>query len=206
MVNPSPRTPVVGRLRFAHQLQGVPESLDSWRVTTDDSTVANSLHRVLGGTAPRPWPGPSQDTLEVLTAASELNVIITSSMSFQTRFFRKNTDPDYTSTGDELILPDSSRVPDPDRELSLLQRRRRARDTGERPVTSLYCQLAAAPDLGTLLFRSTSWDLAERLRRADIPQRLEAAGRDVPATLRISKTPTGRATLSQATAHLLLND
>lgn len=206
MATPSPRTPVVGRLRFAHQLQGVPQSLDTWRVTTDDPTVADAIHRVLGGSAPRCWPGSSKDTVEVVTATAELNVIFSSAKSFETRFVRSNSDPNYVSTGDAFILPDGSRVPDPDRELSLLERRRRARDTGERPVTSLYCQLAAAPDLGTLLFRSTSWDLAERLRRADITRRLEAAGRDVPATLRISKTPTGRATLSHATAHLLLND
>lgn len=206
MANPTRHAPVVGRLRLARHIDGIPAALDAWRITTHDSAVADAAHRLLGGSAPQAWPSRSKDSIEVLTAATDLSIVVPSGEAYQTRYIRRNAEPLYMSTGRSVILPDGTRIPDPDRDLNPAERRRRARTTGEQLVTTLYFHLADAPDLGAFLFRSSSWDLAERFRRAGIRERLDAAGRNVPATLRLSHTPAGHAPLPNPTAQLLLAD
>lgn len=204
MTTPIRCQPIVGRLRLAQHVQGEPTALSTWRVTTDNSTVADALHQLLGGAAPRQWPSRAKDAIEVCTASADASIVIASADAFQSRYIRRD-DHTFESTGNNVILPDGSQIADPDRHLSHAERRRKARTTGESLITSLFFRLNDAPELGTFLFRSSSWDLAERFRRSGIREQLAAAADPVSATLRVSDTPAGNSPLRNATAQLLFN-
>lgn len=204
MTKPTRYSPVVGRLRLAQHVQGVPTALNAWRITTDNRVVAETVHQLFGGSAPREWPSKAKDAIEVCTPVTDASIVIPSVDAFQSRYTRRDGST-FVSTGDIVILADGSEVPDPDRDLSHAERRRKARTTGESLITSLFFSLKDAPELGTFLFRSSSWDLAERFRRSGVREQLAAAVGPVSATLRVSDTPAGNSPLRNATAQLLFN-
>lgn len=183
----SSHIPVAARLHLASYEQGLPRALHHWRVTCSDMHVAERLHGLLGGSAPAQFPSEGQDDIEVLTATSELHLLLDGSAAVQTRYIAVDG---AVSDGRSLTNQDGTSVPDPNRDLTISERHRLSRSDGSRCVTSVYARLADVPKLG-VLFRSTSWDLAERWQRAGHGTSLTDDERNVPAVLAIFRRPLG---------------
>ena len=62
---------------MGQQENGVPKSLDAFRVTTGDPLLAADIAETYGGT-PREWQTKTEETIEVLTDAKRLEIIICS--------------------------------------------------------------------------------------------------------------------------------
>ena len=200
---PPPFTPIAGRLRLATQIDGQPVALDAWRATTEDLATAERIQAVLGGTAPAEWPSTSRDRYEVMTAATELDILLDGDAAIQQRFIRRE-EPGWMSNGASIILPDGERIPDPNKHLTFAERRGLARADGTQCVTTVYLRLAAAPELA-LIFRSASWDLAWRWREAGLLTALAGASRDVPVpgTLTLAQKRIGAgASIASARLHI----
>lgn len=195
----SSRIPVAARLRLASYEQSLPRALHHWRVTCSNMHVAERLHGLLGGSAPAHFPSEGQDGIEVLTATSQLRLLLDGSAAVQTRYIAVDG---AVSDGRSLTSQDGTSVPDPNRDLSFCERHRLSRSDGSRYVTSVYARLADAPELD-VLFRSTSWDLAERWQRAGHATSLTDHPPHVPAVLAISRRTLGeRWTVAAADLHL----
>jgi len=190
-----------GRFRFAHIDHGLPTTTDTWRLTTADAVVADTIHRRFGGVVPREYPTGGPDSIEVLTAAAGLDITITGRNAYRRRYIDLD-DPAYLSDGEVLFLSDGTTTPDPEAHLGATERRRAATGTRRRLHTSLAFRLDDLTHLGDFVFSSISWDLAERFYRTGIHQRL-ATGRPVTASLVLTRNPSGaRVALPNATAHL----
>ncbi|MDF2994015.1 MAG: hypothetical protein K0S37_4529, partial [Microbacterium sp.] len=140
------------------------------------------------------------------TRASDLHILL-DAPAIQQRYIRRDQ-PGWTSNGQTLTLPGGRCIADPHSRLTLAERRGLAREDGTECVTTAHFRLSAAPDLGTFIFRSSSWGLASRWRAAGLLDALSDDAYDVPAVLSLHQAPTtpsaGRHPLSFATARLVI--
>ena len=67
---------IVGRVRSGAQIQGRPVALQEWRFTTGDPKVAQAVADKYGG-EPKPWETTTEESLEVMTTAGSLAVVLT---------------------------------------------------------------------------------------------------------------------------------
>ena len=177
---------VVGRFRSGYQLNGRPATLSEFRVTTGDPEVAQAIFDSLGGDAPQEWDAKGEDNLEVFTATSEVAIVIDGPKSLRQRLilWGRNGKPIYTTDGETK----DDGTPDPDRDLSLAERKQKAKDgVGPTPDVELYFRLADDPDLGVFKFQSGSWSLVSDLAHFDIEGELEGIGGPARATLKLEE-------------------
>lgn len=154
----------VGRFRSGRLVGKMPESLNSWRVTTGDPEVADKIAAIFGG-SPESWETEKEDNLEVLTDATAVEIIILSSdkIDASMKLFGNNGLIHHCD-GVEFLSPDDEkgeRCGCPD----LLQDRKDRAKSGRGPKPSIDVQfkLAEAPELGIFRFNSGSWELVKVL-------------------------------------------
>jgi len=179
---------VVGRFRSGHVVNGNPQSLEEFRVTTGDPAVAESIYDLLGGDAPQKWEAKGEDDIEIFTAAASVNIIIPDSDSLQQRLvlWGRSGKPIYTTDGETK----DDGTPDPDAHLTIAERKELARqEKGPAPDIQLFFRLADEPDLGIFKFQTGSWSLVTDLERDGVNDELADLRGEGPikATLKLER-------------------
>ncbi len=170
---------IVGRVRSGAQIQGRPVALQEWRFTTGDPEVAQAVADKYGGT-PEEWVTTTEETLEVMTTASSLPVVLTAIQSEFVLWGRGNT-PIRSCDGavqkddacSDCVCP------------SDVREHKEAARAGSacQPSVRATFRLADLPDLGLWRFNSASWQLAGEVNAAE--ESLAAAGGEAEGVLRL---------------------
>ena len=193
MFNTTPKfgaSDIVGRVRSGAQVQGRPVALQEWRFTTGDPDVAAAVAEKYGGT-PGKWDTTTEETLEVMSTAGSLPVVLTSIQSEFVLWGRGNT-PIRSCDGATQKDDACSACVCP----SDLKEHKEAARAGSacQPSVRVTFRLSDLPDLGLWRFNSASWQLAGAVNAAE--EALSAAGGEAEGLLRLElveyTTKTGR--------------
>ena len=181
---------IVGRVRAGAQINGRPGALQEWRFTTGDPEVAQAVADKYGGN-PQEWVTTTEESLEVMTTASSLPVILTAIQSEFVLWGRGST-PIRSCDGSvqKDNLKTSCVCPSDVRDH---KEQARAGSACQPSVRATF-RLADMPDLGLWRFNSASWQLAGEVNAAE--ESLAAAGGEAEGVLRLElveyTTKTGR--------------
>lgn len=155
---------IAGRFRSGRLVGKMPESLNTWRITTGDPSVADELAKLLGG-EPEEWDTDKEDNLEVLTTSASVAIIIESSdkIDASMKLFGSNGLVHHCD-GVTFLSPEEDKG-EPCHCPPLLQDRKdKARSNrGPKPSIDVVFRLEDAPDLGLFRFNSGSWELVKVL-------------------------------------------
>jgi len=155
---------VVGRFRSGRLVGKLPESLSAWRVTTGDPVVAEKIASLFGG-APEEWSTDKEDSTEILTDASSVEIIIASSRDIDAsmKLFGNNGLVHHCD-GVEFLSPDEDKGTPCGCPASFQDRKDKAKSgRGPKPSVDIKFKLADAPELGFFRFNSGSWELVKVL-------------------------------------------
>ncbi|MGW2950754.1 recombination directionality factor [Streptomyces eurythermus] len=159
---------IVGRFRSGRLVKAggkeIPESLNEWRVTTGDPTVADKIAELLGGEV-ESWETDKEDDLQVLTNAKTVQIIIEpDGVDASFKQFVPGIGLTHHCDGFTYLSPDEDRG-EPCRCPSLIAERKMKAQQGRGPKPSVDVEfrLADAPELGKFRFNSGSWKLVEAL-------------------------------------------
>ena len=170
---------IVGRVRSGAQIQGRPVALQEWRFTTGDPEVAQAVADKYGG-SPQEWVTTTEESLEVMSTAGSLPVILTAIQSEFVLWGRGSTpirSCDGSVQKDDLktscVCPSDVR-----------DHKEQARaGSACQPSVRATFRLADLPDLGLWRFNSASWQLAGEVNAAE--ESLAAAGGEAEGILRL---------------------
>jgi hypothetical protein len=167
-----PPADVVGRFRSGHQLSGRPAALEDWRITTGDPEVADKVYDLFGGHEPQDWETKGEDSIEVLTAVPEVEILIEDTSKLRQRMvlWSRAGKLVIDATGGSELIDATPALP-----------------RGPEPLIEITFTLAAAPALGPFSLQSKSWNLAADLARSGFAEQLTAFG--APAQARLSLVP-----------------
>ena len=182
---------IVGRVRSGAQVQGRPVALQEWRFTTGDPDVAAAVAEKYGGT-PAKWDTTTEETLEVMTTAGSLAVVLTQIQSEFVLWGRNASAPIRACDGASQKDDACSACVCPS---DVKDHKEAARaGTACQPSVRATFRLADLPDLGLWRFNSASWQLAGAVNAAE--EALSAAGGEAEGLLRLElveyTTKTGR--------------
>lgn len=158
---------VVGRLRSGYQVNGRPAALEAWRVTTGDPDVADAIVSMLDGEKPQEWETKGEDSLEVFTKTSSIEIILDGPSAIRSRMVLWGRSgairecDGVEQKGDDAGKPCECPPTFQDRKDAAKSGR------GCEPSISLYFRLAADPELGIFRFTSGSWSLAKEIGLAE---------------------------------------
>jgi hypothetical protein len=158
----------VGRFRSGRMVGNRPDSLATWRVTTGDPDVADTVARLMGGT-PAEWETSGEDFHEVLTDTDAAMVVIDgpSALSADMKLWGRSGLIHHCD-GIEFLSPEEDRGQPCGCPPLMEDRKAQAKSgRGPQPNTNLIFRLADAYDLGKFRFQSTSWKLAEVVHEID---------------------------------------
>ncbi|MEU5305993.1 hypothetical protein ACH4YO_19150 [Streptomyces noursei] len=174
----------VGRFRAGQQLSGRPVALESWRITTGDPEVGKAVADLYGGT-PQPWETSKEDSLEVLTGADSVKVIVDGpdAISFRMALYGMTGKPIHACDGVEFTDPEDPRHGQPCGCPTTVQERKAAAKAGHgpKPDQRLEFRLYDAPELGKFRLMTGSWDFMKSLE--SLWRELEAVGGPARCTL-----------------------
>ena len=164
---------VVGRFRSGFQTSsGEPVGLSEFRVTTGDPDVAAAVRELLGGDEPDRWDTKTEETFQVFTEASEVDVIFEPGSVKSTLTLWSNKGKKIIETDGEFLYDlETGKLTDTPwdgRDLDLNTIKTNARNgVGPGPSLQAYFRLAGAPDLGKFRFFSGAWTAVESFNRAE---------------------------------------
>ncbi len=170
---------IVGRVRSGAQINGRPVALQEWRFTTGDPEVAQAVADKYGG-SPSPWETTTEESLEVMTTAGSLAVVLTQIQSEFVLWGRGNT-PIRSCDGSVQKDDACSGCVCP----SDVRDHKEAARAGSacQPSVRATFRLADMPDLGLWRFNSASWQLAGEVNAAE--EALADAGGEAEGLLRL---------------------
>ncbi|MEU1200147.1 hypothetical protein ABZ446_28530 [Streptomyces sp. NPDC005813] len=184
---PSFADDVVGRFRSGRLVKmggkEVPESLNEWRVTTGDPSVAARIAELLGG-EPEEWETDKEDNLQVLTNAKTVAIVIEpDGVDASFKQFMPGSGLIHHCDGFAFLSPDEEKGTKCGCPSLIAERKLKATQMrGPKPSTDVTFRLADAMDAGIFRFNSGSWKLVEAL--APLFRALDEAGNstvdDVP--------------------------
>ncbi|MFF1487872.1 hypothetical protein ACIGZH_34775 [Streptomyces sp. NPDC058319] len=185
----------VGRFHSGRVVEGRPQALDTWRVTTGDAEVAARVAGLLGG-RPQPNEGGEGLTHEVLTKTETVRVLLEGPDAVASHMVLWGSKGIvHRCDGLEFVSPEEKKGQPCGCPPLLADRRLAAREgRGPSPSISLTFRIAAEPALGEFRFVSGSWQLAVQL--ADLADALERvdgpAVCDLTLELVVCTTKAGR--------------
>ncbi|MFE0701175.1 hypothetical protein [Streptomyces sp. NPDC058872] len=154
----------VGRFHSGRSVNGIPEALSAWKVSTGDPEVADAIAQLMGGT-PEETDSQSENFIEILTEAKRVKVVLAGAdaITSDMKLWNGNVLIHHCD-GVEFLSPDEDRgkacgCP------ALMEDRKAAAKTkrGPSPSISVLFRLAEDYDLGLFRFQTGSWKLAETL-------------------------------------------
>ena len=147
------------RARLGSLVNGRPMAHDSWRFTSGDPEVADSLAAEFGG-SPSEWETKTEEKLEVLSDAKVLDIILESVRSEYVLWGRSDQ-PIRSCNGRKQSDDKGSPCACAEQVDNLADWKAAARNgTACQPVVKASFRMAALPDLGLGKFQSSSWSLA----------------------------------------------
>ena len=167
---------IVGRVRSGAQINGRPVALQEWRFTTGDPDVAQAVADKYGG-SPSPWETTTEESLEVMTTAGSLAVVLTQIQSEFVLWGRGST-PIRSCDGSVQKDDACSGCVCP----SDVRDHKEAARAGSACQPSVRATFRLA-DLGLWRFNSASWQLAGEVNAAE--ESLAAAGGEAEGVLRL---------------------
>lgn len=158
---------VVGRFRAGHVINKRPQSLEEWRVTSDEKAVLDVIAKEFGGTV-QEWDN-EKTPYEVFTDAKSVEIIVEKIFSSMVLWGRngviRKCDGLTISYPEEQAgqpCPTCSTAPD------LATRKQMAQQgTGCQPDVTIRFRVVGHEDLGTFEFKSGSWNLARDISKAE---------------------------------------
>ncbi|GAB1326940.1 recombination directionality factor [Streptomyces sennicomposti] len=165
---PSFADDIVGRFRSGRLVKlgtkETPESLNEWRVTTGDPTVAAKIAELLGGEV-ESWETDREDNLEILTDAKTVQIIIEpDGVDASFKQFMPGAGLIHHCDGFAFLSPDEEKGQTCGCPSLIAERKLKAQQMrGPKPSVDVEFRLADAPDLGKFRFNSGSWKLVEAL-------------------------------------------
>ncbi|MET7939670.1 hypothetical protein [Streptomyces sp. NPDC005302] len=155
---------IVGRFRSGRQVNGIPEALSNWRVTTGDPEVAAGIVELLGGVSEE-WETDKEDNLQVLTDAPTVRIVIepdTLDASFKQ--FVPGVGMTHHCDGFAFLSPEEDKGKACKCPTLIAERKNEAsKGRGPKPSVDVTFRLTDAYDLGKFRFNSGSWKLVEVL-------------------------------------------
>jgi hypothetical protein len=158
----------VGRFRSGRLVKvggrDEPESLNEWRVTTGDPTVAAKVAELLGGTAEE-WDPEKEDRLQVLTDAKTVQIVIEpDGVDASFKQFMPGAGLIHHCDGFQYLSPDEEKGQACGCPSYIAERKDKAtKMRGPKPSIDIEFRLLDAPELGKFRFNSGSWKLVEAL-------------------------------------------
>jgi hypothetical protein len=154
-----------GRFHQGRLSDGRPQALDAWRVTTDDADVAARVAGLLGG-EPQPNGGGSGGrAYEVLTSRESVRVLLDGPDAVTAHLILWGSKGIvHQCDGMEFLSPEDKKGRPCGCPPLLADRKLAARNgRGPTPSVDITFQIAAAPELGTFHFMTSSWQMAAQL-------------------------------------------
>lgn len=149
---------IVGRFRAGRQLQGRPMSLDTFRITTSDPEVADSVAELLGALeGPQKWDTKTDEVFEVITESASVPIILSGASAIRSEMVLWGRKGKVRSC-DGVTQADGKACECPSEYSERIEAANEGR--GCEPSISLLFRLADDPDLGRFRFQSGSWTLA----------------------------------------------
>ncbi|WP_030677667.1 hypothetical protein [Streptomyces sp. NRRL B-1347] len=172
----------VGRFHSGRQVNGVPESLGEWRVTTGDPEVAAAIAQLMGG-QPEETDSTSENFIEVLTAQNKVKVVLSGADAVTSDMKLWNgANLIHHCDGVEYLSPDEDRGKSCGCPALMEDRKAAAKSKrGPAPSIAVTFRLAEDYDLGLFRFQTGSWKLAETLH--EIGNALDRIGGEALAEL-----------------------
>ncbi|MFD4141577.1 hypothetical protein [Streptomyces sp. NPDC058572] len=174
----------VGRFHSGRSVNGIPEALSDWKVTTGDPDVAAAIAQLMGG-QPEETDSTSENFIEILTGTNRVKVVLSgaSAVSSDMKLWNGNVLIHHCD-GVEFLSPETDKgiacgcppLMD-DRKANAKTKR------GPSPSISVLFRLAEDYDLGLFRFQTSSWKLAEVLH--EIENALDKVGGEALAELSI---------------------
>ncbi|MFG3036848.1 hypothetical protein ACGF1Z_29760 [Streptomyces sp. NPDC048018] len=154
----------VGRFHSGRSVNGIPEALSEWKVSTGDPEVAAAIAQLMGGT-PEETDSTSENFIEILTDAKRVKVVLAGPDAITSDMKLWNGSVlIHHCDGVEFLSPDEDRgkacgCP------ALMEDRKAAAKTkrGPSPSITVNFRLAEDYELGLFRFQTGSWKLAETL-------------------------------------------
>lgn len=165
---PSFSDDIAGRFRSGRLVKmgrtETPESLNEWRVTTGDPTVAAKVAELLGG-EPESWETDREDNLEVLTDARTVQIIIEpDGVDASFKQFMPGVGLIHHCDGFNYLSPEEDKGKKCTCPSLIAERKLQATQMrGPKPSVDVTFRLLDAPELGKFRFNSGSWKLVEAL-------------------------------------------
>ena len=169
---------IVGRVRSGAQIQGRPVALQEWRFTTGDPEVAQSVADKYGGT-PEEWVTTTEESLEVMSTAGSLPVVLT---QIHSEFVLWGRNAPIRSCDGAVQKDDACSACVCPSDVKEHKEAARA-GTACQPSVRATFRLTDLPDLGLWRFNSASWQLAGEVNAAE--EALAAAGGEAEGLLRL---------------------
>lgn len=158
----------VGRFHSGRQVNGIPESLNEWRITTGDMTVAEAVAQLYGG-EPIETESASENFIDVFTDQAKISVILTGTDAIKDdmKLWNGNTLVHHCD-GEFFLSPDERKGDACGCPRLFADRKDMARaKMGPAPSVDIFFRLADDPELGVFRFHSGSWSLKSVLHEYD---------------------------------------
>jgi hypothetical protein len=159
---------IVGRFRSGRLIKlgtkETPESLNEWRVTTGDPSVADKIAALLGGEV-ESWETDKEDNLQILTDAATVQIVIEpDGVDASFKQFVPGAGMTHHCDGFTYLSPDEDKGQPCGCPSLIAERKLKAtQQRGPKPSVDVQFRLTDAPDLGKFRFNSGSWKLVEAL-------------------------------------------
>lgn len=154
----------VGRFHSGRQVDGQPEALSEWRISTGDPVVAKSVAQLFGG-EPIETESTGENFIDVFTDRETVPVILDGpdAIYADLKLWNRNKLVHHCD-GSAFLSPDEKKGKPCGCPELFAERKEAAKDfLGPSPSISVTFRLADDPELGKFRFQSGSWVMASVL-------------------------------------------
>lgn len=154
----------VGRLHSGRAVNGIPETLNTWRFSTGDKVVADSVAQLYGG-QPVETDTTNENFIDVISDTDKILVVLDGPRAINSDMKLWNRNKLVHHCDGVAFLSPEEKKGQPCRCPGLMaERKQAAKDfMGPSPSISVVFRLAEDYDLGKFRFQTGSWTMAEVL-------------------------------------------